>query len=241
MFLDADSPTGLARCFVLPMSYQSPRSLQDKWGGRPAARTPIHHHLMCIKARSPLIAKTNKKSRIDHRQQQAGGGRGAAGCSAPLFPSLSTLGQRPRSWGQAPAYRGQVTRAGQLSPLHPRPKSCPGQMRKLRHRGICGRQVSHKEDWAALAGPVPTAGTVWTLEVQGSGTPVQGATSFARSSQPRKVAWARTPSPGTWCPRVRGPGPGPVVLEPRGTLGLGQMFAGPVEGVPGHRNLDIPA
>lgn len=180
------------------MSYQSPRSLQDKWGGRPAARTPIHHHLMCIKARSPLIAKTNKKSRIDHRQQQAGGGRGAAGCSAPLFPSLSILGQRPRSWGQAPAYRGQVTRAGQLSPLHPRPKSCPGQMRKLRHRGICGRQVSHKEDWAALAGPVPTVGTVWTLEVQGSGTPVQGATSFARSASP-----GRWPGPA---PPPQGPG-----------------------------------
>lgn len=86
-------PHRLCSIFVPPARYQSPCSLQDKCSARPAARTPIYHHLMCIKARSPLIVKTHKKSCIHHGQQQAGGRWGASGCRGSPLASLPALCQ----------------------------------------------------------------------------------------------------------------------------------------------------
>lgn len=102
------------------------RSLRDKCRVRPAARTPIHHHLICIKALSPLIAKTNKKSCIDHGAATRGGRRCAARARSPLFPNLLLfrLAETP-----GPSWEGRESAAGpwagQLSSLHPPTESSP--------------------------------------------------------------------------------------------------------------------
>lgn len=224
------------------MSYQSPRSLQDKWGGRLAARTPIYHHLMCIKARSPLIVKTNKKaaSITGSNRQEADGVQAGAGLpSSPASPpsaEAQELGSGPCVRRAGPVGRPALPTASSPSPVMPRTEEeteAPG--------CLWPAGVPQGRRWAALACPVPPAGTARALVVQSSGTRVQGATSFTQSSQARKGVWARLPCPGTWGCHVRGRGTGHVVLELCGTLGLGQMFAGPGKRTPCHRNLEIPA
>lgn len=71
-FRESRLPTRASpRLPILPTSYQSPL-LKDKCLVSPASRTPIHHHLICIKMRSPLIGKTNKNAASIMAQQQAG-------------------------------------------------------------------------------------------------------------------------------------------------------------------------
>lgn len=66
-------PNGLRLGFLRHLRVINLHSLQDKCCVRPAAQTPIYHHLMYIKAVSPLIAKANRNAASIKGQQQAGG------------------------------------------------------------------------------------------------------------------------------------------------------------------------
>lgn len=163
-------PNRLCSIFVPPVSYQSPCSLQDKCGARPAAWTPIYHHLMYIKARSPLIAKTQKPL---HRSRAAtGGSRGAGGCWGSPLARLPALGRRARGREKASVCGGQAS----SPPLCPPTRSCPVQRRKLRHSTWPRRKALVSEHHAgplaqaALADLVLPAETIGALVGQGSGT-----------------------------------------------------------------------
>lgn len=162
------------------------RSLQDKCSVRPAAQTPIHQHLVYIKAHSPLTAETNRKAA---RIAAATGGRRAGG--------------RPGRPSRCPRPGPRLQRA---HPMHsPAAHSAPieVQSRTLGSRGLCTAQghLGRPQPRTLPGRPVPPAEPVWHRSPGFRGIP--SATRSRASQGPSAAALGGESGHGM---ELRGPG-----------------------------------